>query len=1037
MCDDFGGAGRRVVSGWSRRLAIILLAGMGLPWASALEPGIPRPAAYRTDRIIVRTVPGASAAALGQLHQRRGGARGRTFQHGRETQVVKLPPGRSVADALAAYRKDAVVESVEPDYLIQALIAPNDSRYQNQDQWNLHNTGIYGGVPGADVAAEAGWELRHDAGDIIVAVIDSGVRYTHEDLAGNMWVNPGENGLDSLGRNKRTNGLDDDANGYVDDVHGINVLNGSGDPFDDWGHGTHVAGIVGGVGNNGVGIAGVAWRVKIMACKFIDAAANYSVSDAIASLDYARRNGAKIVTASWGGYSFESPALRDAIGTLRESGIIVTAAAGNDNSNNDTMPLYPASYPFDNIVAVAATTRTDARAGYSNFGATTVDLGAPGSPVFSTWAGADNDYRYNEGTSMAAPHVAGACALLWARFPTDTYQQIIQRILTTVDPAPDLNGRTTSGGRLNLAAALASGTAPPPPPPPAILPAPTGLSAAATSESAITLAWTDQATTETGYEVQRSTDNATFIPSGSVGANVTSMSVGGLNAATNYFFRVRAVQGTTASVFSNTANATTASAPPPPPPPSGAWLRGDVGAVAAAGSDGGSGANFTVTGSGEDIWGVSDEFHYLYQSWNGDGTFVTQVTGLTNTDGWAKAGIMVRESLAPGARHAFISVIPNGTAGFFWRGAAGGATEFRSGGYSIARIWLKLVRTGNSFQAYQSGDGVTWAALGAAITVSLPSGVLAGLAVTSHRDGVLATGTFEQVAFGGGSAPPPPAPVTVNTPSALTAVAGSTPQISLTWGDTSDNETAFELQRSTDNVTFTSLATLATNATSHTDTGLAAATAYYYRLRAVAGATPSAWSNVASAVTPAGSAPPPATWSHADVGAVGVAGSDDAAGNTITVRGSGSDIWDRSDGFRYLYQALSGDGVVEAQVTSVTNTNGWAKAGVMIRESLAPGARNAFIFLTPSAGLHAQLRSTVNGTTSSTAGPWGLTVPYWVRLTRTGSTIVASASANGSTWFQVASFTLSLPADVLIGLAVTAHNNAQLSTATFEDPYIE
>jgi subtilisin family serine protease len=538
------------------RLIFLIFAALWPPaFMLGLEPGIATPAGIREDRVLVRWSPAANPTAVQQLQTSLGAG---VLRRAGAVQVVQLRAGLSVTQALAAFRQSGLIEFAEPDFLLQALIRPNDYRYP--DQWNMNNTGIYGGVPGADIMAEQGWDLQRDAGGIIVAVIDSGVRFTHEDLAPNMWVNPGESGLDALGRDKRTNRLDDDGNGYVDDVHGMNVLNGSGNPMDDWGHGTHVAGIVGAMGNNTVGVAGVAWRVKIMACKFITASAQYSVSDAITCLEYARVNGARIVTASWGGYAFTSQALRDEIALLRNQGIILAAAAGNDNNDNDTMPLYPASYDFDNIVAVAATDRTDTRAGWSNYGALTVDLGAPGAPVYSTWGGSDSDYRYNDGTSMAAPHIAGTCALLWARFPSETHQQIIQRILSSVDPLVSLAGRTRSGGRLNLAAALGSGgTTPPPTPPPSPTapPAPSGLSASATSASEIALAWTDNSSSETGFEIQRSVDNATFVSIGTAVANATSFTAAGLKANTTYYFRVRAVQDSTTSTFSNVASATT------------------------------------------------------------------------------------------------------------------------------------------------------------------------------------------------------------------------------------------------------------------------------------------------------------------------------------------------------------------------------------------------------------------------------------------------------------------------------------------------
>ena len=278
------------------------------------------------------------------------------------------------------------------------------------------------------------------------------MRYTHEDLADNMWVNPDE---------IPGNGLDDDGDGYVDDVHGINVIANTGDPNDDHGHGTHVSGTVGGVGNNSVGVVGVAWKVQIMACKFLDASGSGFISDAVKCIDYARSKGAKVINASWGSTSFTSQALHDAIDNLRQAGIIFVAAAGNSAQDNGVNPIYPASYDLDNIISVAATTRNDDLAVFSNYGATTVDLGAPGDPIFSCWNGSDSDYRYFQGTSMAAPHVTGTCALLMAHYPNDNYQQIINRILSNVDPLPSLEGKCVSGGRLNLQKAL-SGNSPPP-----------------------------------------------------------------------------------------------------------------------------------------------------------------------------------------------------------------------------------------------------------------------------------------------------------------------------------------------------------------------------------------------------------------------------------------------------------------------------------------------------------------------------------------------------------------------------------------------
>ncbi|PYK96234.1 MAG: hypothetical protein DME19_20385, partial [Verrucomicrobia bacterium] len=418
----------------------------------------PTPAGFRQDRVLVKPRPGTD---LTVLHAGLGVTVLRSFPGIGNLQIVQLPPGASLASVLGAYQQSGLVQYAESDYLVRASLEPNDFRYGDGSLWGLHNTGIYGGVAGADINAPEGWDAQNTAPNIVVAVIDTGVRYTHEDLAANMWVNPGESGPGLLGVDKSINGIDDDGDGYVDDVHGINAILGTGVPWDDYGHGTHVSGTLGGLGNNSVGIVGVAWRVQIMACKFLDATGQGSISDAITCIDYARKKGAKIINASWGGYTFNSTALYDAISSARSAGILFVAATGNDNNDNDVNPLYPASYDLDNIIAVAATDRTDNRAWFSNYGARTVDLGAPGAAIFSCWNGSDSDYRYLDGTSMAAPHVVGVCALLWAHYPNDTYLQVKNRVLSNIDPLPALAGRTVTGGRLNLQKAL-GGSAPPP-----------------------------------------------------------------------------------------------------------------------------------------------------------------------------------------------------------------------------------------------------------------------------------------------------------------------------------------------------------------------------------------------------------------------------------------------------------------------------------------------------------------------------------------------------------------------------------------------
>jgi titin len=753
---------------------------------------------------------------------------------------------------------------------------------------------------------------------------------------------------------------------------------------------------------------------------------------------------------------------------------------------------------------------------------------------------------------------------------------------------------------------------------PTIPAAPTTLVANAMSATRIDLVWTDNATNEGGFAIERSSGLSGFAQIATVPANATAFSNTGLTPATSYTYRVRALSTAGNSAYSNSASATTLQEGAPP---SSGWLRADIGSPAIPGSDDTSGPIITVRGSGADIWSSSDSFHFVYQALSGDGAVQAQVTGVTSTHPAAKAGVMIRESLAAGARNAFALLTPNNGMAAQVRATTSGGTSSTSGPKaSAAPYWVRLVRTGNIIVASTSADGASWVTVSTQ-TVAMGADVFVGLAVTSHNNSVLCTGTFANVTItGGGTAPPPPAPPSpptgltataasasqinlgwtdastnesgfeverstdnitftlrtttaanvatfadtgltaattyyyrvraVNTagastysnvanartadgtpppgvpppPTGLTATAGGASQINLGWTDASTNESGFEVERSTDNITFTLRTTTAANVATFADTGLTAATTYYYRVRAVNTAGPSTYSNVANAATSAAAstaptnlvataistsridlawtdnapnedgyqierstdattftqiattaanvatysdpgltaatrytyrvravfglsnsaysnaasattladnAAPPAGWLGADVGAVGLAGTQDTSGTPITLRGSGSDIWGAADAFRFVYQSLAGDGAIQAQVTGVTNTDGWAKAGVMIRESLAANARNTFAFVAAVNGMAAQNRASLGGVTTSTAGPWGIVAPYWVRLVRTGNIIVASTSADGASWVTVSTQTVAMGADVFVGLAVTSHNNSVLCTGTF------
>jgi subtilisin family serine protease len=431
---------------WCWRFAARELGWVGL-LVVGFGSGIQAPAgqaAYRPDRILVQPKAGIDPTQLAQFHQARNVQVLRQFKHLGQTQVLRVPTNSSVPALVQAYLQSGLVEWVEPDYLVRLAAVPNDPYYTSGALWHLHNYGQNGGVPDADIDAPEAWDTSCNASNVIVAIVDTGVRFSHEDLAANMWVNPGE---------VPGNGLDDDGNGYVDDVHGINAAANDGNPIDLFGHGTQVAGLAGAVGNNGRGITGTAWRVRLMACRFYDDAGNGSISDVIECFDYARQKGAHIINASFVSDSY-SVFFYNAIKNCRAAGILVVAAAGNNGTDNDRTPQYPASYDLDNIIAVAATTRTDALASFSNYGATSVDLGAPGVELTSTSASSDSAYTQGSGTSFAAPVVSGALALLKARFPSDTYLQLRNRLFEAVDPLPSLAGKCVTGGRLNLARAV-------------------------------------------------------------------------------------------------------------------------------------------------------------------------------------------------------------------------------------------------------------------------------------------------------------------------------------------------------------------------------------------------------------------------------------------------------------------------------------------------------------------------------------------------------------------------------------------------------
>jgi subtilisin family serine protease len=346
--------------------------------------------------------------------------------------------------AMALLRANPLVEYVEPDYIVQHDVGslPNDERFP--ELWGLDNTGqVSWGTPDADIDGPEAWSLETGNTGVVVAVIDSGVDYTHPDIAANMFRNVVDCNDDLV---------DDDGNGFVDDCYGIDTVNGDSDPMDDRGHGTHVAGIIGAAGDNSVGVTGVTWSVGILACKSLDALGSGPISAAIACLDYVaglRARGVNIVATnnSWGGGEF-SQALVDAI---QASGVLFVTTAGNSGRSLDGAPRYPCSYALESVVCTAATGPDDQRTPFSNYGAV-VELAAPGQDILSLEPG--GGYVTLSGTSMAAPYVTGVAALLFAHFPGIDASAARCRLLDGVDRLAGLFGVVSTGGRLNAYGAL-------------------------------------------------------------------------------------------------------------------------------------------------------------------------------------------------------------------------------------------------------------------------------------------------------------------------------------------------------------------------------------------------------------------------------------------------------------------------------------------------------------------------------------------------------------------------------------------------------
>jgi subtilisin family serine protease len=539
------------------------------------KPATDEAAPYVPGQIIVTYRDGVTAAQRDAMLSRKR-ARGHdtiSRRGGRHalTEVVRLPAGVSVEQAVAQYEADPTVAHAEPDYLLTAQVEADDTYAASGDLWGMGGDAMPLGTSYGSGANEA-WAMGHvGSASVYVGIVDEGVQFDHPDIAANVWTNPWD----------PVDGIDNDGNGYIDDVHGWDFVNDDNDVFDGDSnpdidsHGTHVAGTIGGVGGNGQGVAGVNWDVTMIPAKFLGPSSG-STSDAIAALNYLTElkvlHGINLVATnnSWSGGNF-SVDLLNAINDGGDEDILFVTVAGNGGTNNDSTPSYPGNYQctnggtrgWDCVVSVAAIDAVGALPVFSQYGATTVDLAAPGDAIISTVP--DDTYAAYSGTSMAAPHVAGAVALCASINPALTAAQLRAAVVDTALPTASLSGKTVTGGRLDVGTMVQDCVVPTS----GVSGSVDALATATVARTSVALVWDDQATGETRFEVQRAPFSGTcgtYAAIGAAPAGGEVFTAADLTPATTYCFRVRAASdygGGSSTGWAVVSNVTT---PEPPSP---------------------------------------------------------------------------------------------------------------------------------------------------------------------------------------------------------------------------------------------------------------------------------------------------------------------------------------------------------------------------------------------------------------------------------------------------------------------------------------